>query len=195
MTPHPESARILRAAERIGQLSIPWSGTGYRSASPRYANGDDLMSGGGSMKAGARWNAPSSFPAVYCSLDPHTALDEVLSHYRFFGIPIETAMPRVIVSIRIQLHRILDLTRGKTRSALHVSEERMLGATWRAEQKAGREALTQSLGRILHDLGWEGVLVPSAARKGGVNLVIFRDNQDPTSTLEIIKLDQLPRRA
>jgi RES domain-containing protein len=192
--PHPESDRLRQAIERCASRAVRWSGVVYRSASPRYANRDDLLTGVGSRTAGGRWNPPKSFPTVYSSLDPHTALDEVLSHFRYYGFPIESAMPRVTVSVRVRLVRVLDFTDGKTRSALRVSVRRMLDEPWWEEQKAGREALTQALGRIGHELGWEAFRVPSAARRGGVNLIIFPANLSRRSSLEIIKVGDLPRR-
>src|SRR4051794_26356309 len=192
--PHPESERLLKAIERCASHAVRWTGTVYRSASPRYANRDDLLTGVGSKTAGARWNPPRSFPTVYSSLDPHTALDEVLAHFRYYGIPIASAMPRVTVSIQVRLGRVLDLTGGPTRSTLRVSERRMLREPWRAAQQAGREALTQALGRLAHDLGWEALLVRSAARRGGVNLIVFPENLSRRSSLEIINVGELPRR-
>ena len=85
-------------------------------------------------------------------------------------------MPRVTVSVRVRLARILDFTDGKTRAALRVSMRRIVDEPWREEQKSGREALTQALGRIGHELGWEAFLVQSAAMSGGVNLIIFPAN-------------------
>jgi RES domain-containing protein len=166
--PHPDSDRLRHALERCAPRAVRWSGVVYRSATPRYANKDDLLTGVGSRSAGARWNPPRSFPTVYASLDPHTALDEVLAHFRHYGFPIESAMPRVTVSVRVRLGRVLDLTEGLARSALRVSARRMLNEPWREEQAAGREALTQALGRLAHELGWEALLVPSAARRVGV---------------------------
>jgi RES domain-containing protein len=192
---HPDSDRFRNALERCASRGIRWTGVVYRSATPRYANKDDLLTGLGSRSAGARWNPPRSFPAVYASLDPHTALDEVLAHFRHYGIPIESAMPRVTVSIRVRLGRVLDFTDGPTRSALRISARRMLDEPWREEQAAGREALTQALGRIARDLGWEGLLVPSAARRGGVNLILFPDNLGRGGTLEIVNVGELPSRA
>jgi RES domain-containing protein len=191
---HPESDRLRHAIEHSAARAIRWSGVVYRSASPRYANKDDLLTGVGSKTAGGRWNPPRSFPTVYSSLDPHTALDEVVAHFRYFGFPIECAMPRVTVSVRARLVRVLDLTDGKTRSALRVSERRILNEPWRDEQKAGREALTQAMGRIGHKLGWEAWLVPSAARRGGVNLITFPTNLSRHSSLEIINVSELPSR-
>jgi RES domain-containing protein len=103
-------------------------------------------------------------------------------------------MPRVTVSIRARFVRVLDLTDAKTRSALCVSERRMLDEPWREEQKAGREALTQALGRMGHELGWEAFLVPSAARRGGLNLIIFPTNLSGRSSLKVINAEDLHRR-
>jgi RES domain-containing protein len=191
---HPESERLRQAFERCSSLAIRWSGVVYRSAAPRYANEDDLLTGVGSKTAGARWNPPKSFPTVYSSLDPHTALAEVLAHFEYYAFPIESAMPRVTVSVRVRLARVLDLTDGKTRSALRVSERRILNEPWREAQQAGREALTQALGRVRHELGWEAFLVRSAATKRGLNLIVFPTNLSRRSSLEIINMRELPRR-
>lgn len=191
---HPDSDRLRNALGRCASRAVRWSGVVYRSVTPRYANKDDLLTGMGSCSAGARWNPPRSFPAVYASLDPHTALDEVLAHFLHYGIPIESAMPRVMVSIRVRLGRVLDLTDGPTRSALRVSARRMLDERWREERAAGREALTQAIGRLAREVGWEGIVVPSAARRGEVNLVLFPDNLDRRSTLEIVNVGELPSR-
>lgn len=191
---HPETDRIRRALRRCLSRAVGWSGVVYRSASPRYANKHDLLTGVGSQIVGARWNPPRSFPTVYTSLDPHTALDEILAHFRYFHIPIESAMPRVTVSVRLSLGTVHNLTEGKTRSLLRISERRMLAEPWREEQKAGREALTQALGRLCHESGWEGLMVPSAARAGGVNLIVFPDNLSARCSLEIINREELPLR-
>lgn len=191
---HPETDRLRRGLQRCAPHSVSWKGVAYRSASLRYANSDDLLTGLGSKSVGARWNPPRSFPAVYTSLDPHTALDEVLAHFRYYNLPIETAMPRVTVSLRWQLSRLLDFNDGATRSALGVSRRRMLEAPWREDQRAGREALTQCLGRLAWQLGWEALLVPSAARRSEVNLIVFPTNLSPGSISEIINVEDLPPR-
>ena len=192
--PHPESDRLHRAMEHCAPRAVRWSGVVYRSASPRYASSDDILTGAGSKVAGARWNPPRSFPTVYASLDPHTALEEVLAHFRHYALPIESAMPRVTVAVRVEPSRALDLTNGAPRSALRVSERRMLREPWREEQAAGREALTQALGRLAHELGWEALIVPSAARRRGVNLIILPENLAHRDALEIVNVGELPAR-
>jgi hypothetical protein len=42
--------------------------------------------------------------------------------------------------------------------------------------------------------GWEAFLVPSAARREGLNLIIFPANLARRSLLEIINVGELPRR-
>ncbi len=195
MTEHPETDRLERAVGRVQSRAVSWDGVVYRSASPRYANGKEILTGLGSKLAGARWNSPKSFPTVYTSLDPHTALDEVLAHFRYYGLPIESAMPRVMVSVRVRLERILDVTDGPIRSSLRLSEKRLVSEPWRIKQDSGEEALTQALGRVAKESGLEGMLVPSAARRGGVNLIILPDNLLPLSRLAIINVDQLQMRA
>ena len=192
MFEHPETGRIGRAIQRLNARAVRWSGVVYRSVSPRYANGDDLLTGVGSQRAGARWNSPGSFRTVYTSLDPHTALDEVLAHFRYYGLPIESAMPRVTVSVLVRLDHVLDLTDVSICSLLRVSRKRLILEPWRVKQDSGAEALTQALGRVVHGSGFEGMFVPSAARKGGINLIILPDNLRPPGRLAIINVDELP---
>jgi RES domain-containing protein len=171
---------------------VSWSGVLYRSTSPRYANKGDLLTGAGSKTAGARWNPPNSFHTIYTSLDPHTAIDEALAHFVRYDLPVAKCMPRVIVSIDAQLGRILDLTDGLVRRILGVSGRRLRDEPWRELQEQGREALTQALGRLAHDAGWEGPLVSSSARKEGVNLIVFPANLvTPGSWLGIINEAEL----
>jgi len=166
----------------------------YRSASPRYATRDDLLAGAGSKSAGARWNPPKSFRTVYASLDIETALAEALAHFKHYNLPVAKAMPRVIVALEARLRRVLDLSDGAVRHALSVSQRRLLSEPWREENKRGREALTQALGRLAYEADLEGLLVPSAARRQGRNLVIFPANLDvPQSWLRLVNKAQLPR--
>ncbi len=193
MPPHPDSVRLTRALGRCSARAVPWRGIVYRSSSPRYGNKDDLLTGAGSKTAGARWNPPNSFRTVYASSSPETALAEVLAHFRHYSLPLSKAMPRIIVSLEARLQRALDLTDGTVRRLLGVSKRRLLNEPWREEQKKGREALTQAIGRLAFQADWEGLVVPSAAQKDGVNLILFPANLTaPASWLKIINRADLP---
>lgn len=91
--------------------------TTYRSSSPAYATEMDLITGEGSKRYGGRWNS-IGIAAVYASLTPETAMAETLAHYRYYGIPVEDAMPRTFVAIVVRLQAVLDLRKGAVRKRL-----------------------------------------------------------------------------
>src|SRR5262245_24918748 len=100
---NPESERVAKALGRCEKYAVPWAGVVFRSASVRYANRDDLLTGAGSKSAGAHWNPPGRVATVYTSLEIPTAVEEALAQHRYFGFPVETALPRVLVSIQARL--------------------------------------------------------------------------------------------
>jgi hypothetical protein len=73
---------------------------------------------------------------------------------------------------------VLDLTDRKFVAGIGLSLT-LLRAPWQAHQDAGREAVTQAIGRAACAAGFDGILSPSARRKGGVNLTMFPDNLGP----------------
>jgi RES domain-containing protein len=142
---------------------------------------------------GARWNPPESVSTVYTALEMQTAIEEALAHPRYYGYPEEIALPRVLVSIRVSLQRVLNLTNQRLRRSLGVSREQLLREDWRLANESGQESMTQAIGRLAWDAEWEGLLAPSSAHPGGVNLVVFPGNlSPPESYLLIINRDQLP---
>jgi RES domain-containing protein len=169
--PHPEFPRIVSALSRIPTRA--WSGVAYRSVVPAYAGSRDLLSGEGVRRHGGRWNPPSAFAAVYASLTPETALAEVLSRFRDYGIPVADAMPRVLAAVEVSVASLADLTTPGARRSLRVSRRRMRREDWRRATDDGREALTQAIGRAAFERGLEGLLVFSAPDPAGRNLVLF----------------------
>jgi RES domain-containing protein len=195
MTPHPESERLARALARCAPLAQEWTGFVFRSSWPEYANRDDLITGAGAKNMGGRWNPRGSFHTVYASLDVETAIAEAVAYNRRYRIPDHMALPRVLAALEVRLTRVLDLTQGPVRSVLKVSADRLLREPWRKLQRRGKEALTQAVGRLAWHAWWHALLVPSAARQGGANLIVFPANlEPPESWLKIHQPKNLPPR-
>lgn len=175
MTFHPEAERLSRLIPRCLDRATVWSGTTFRSVTPKYAKSKDLVSGEGACRFGGRWNPPGSFPTVYLSLDMETAFAEFRAQWHRYGMTPEAALPRVFCAIEVDLRRLLDLCDGRTRQRLCVSRKRMTQERWLEKQEAGEEALAQAIGRIAFESNAEGLLVPSAAHPRGRNLIVFPD--------------------
>jgi RES domain-containing protein len=101
-------------------------------------------------------------------------------------------MPRTFVAIAVNLQAVLDLRDGRVRQRLQVSLDRILTVDWRKEVRAGREPITQSIGRAASQVGLEGLIVPSAVEPKGHNLLVIPANLQSSSKLAVLNPDSLP---
>lgn len=175
---------------RLAASAVSFEGVVYRSGTPKYATETDLLTGEGSRRHGGRWN-PVGIAMVYAAFTPETAMAETLAHNRYYGIPIEDAMPRTFVAIEVKAQTLLDFRLGEVRRRLQVSEDRILTVDWRSQVRRGREPITQILGRAAHAGPWEGLIVPSTADPDGHNLLVFPDKLCPGSELRVVNADKL----
>lgn len=134
--------------------------TAYRSATPQYAQQTDLLTGEGSRLHGSRWNPPG-IAAVYASLTPETAMEESLAHFRYYGIALHAAMPRIFVAIQAKLSKVVDLTEGANRKRLLIAEHRLVECDWRKEMATALSPCPSLLVRQPTKLVWK---VSSSAR-------------------------------
>lgn len=186
----PTLKQLQTRLARLTAIAVPFKGVVYRSSTPEYATETDLITGEGSRLHAGRWN-PKGIAMVYASFTPETAMAETLANNRYYGIPIEDAMPRTFVAIGVKVKSLLDLRLGVVRRRLQVSADRILTMDWRAEVKAKREPITQLLCRAAHAGPWEGMIVPSAADLAGHNLLIFPDKLGPKSEMRVLNTDKL----
>jgi RES domain-containing protein len=151
-----------------------------------------MFSGRGSWQFGGRWNAPGTFRAVYASTRPEVATAESLAYYRYYGFRDEDAMPRTMQAIDITLHKVFDLTNPAIQRKLRIPWKQMPAEDWRKLQDAGKESLSQALGRAIFDAGMEGLIAPSAQIPSGINIVFFPEHQDPRSVVRIHRKRKRP---
>lgn len=187
----PSLNQLKSRLTRLLPFATHFAETVYRSSTPRYANEADLLTGEGSKRNGGRWN-PIGIAVVYASLTLETAMAETLAHHRYYGIPLQDAMPRTFVAIRTNFQTVLDLRVGAIRQRLQVSLGRILAVDWRKEARAGREPITQAIGRAAAEVGLEGLIVPSATEAKGHNLLVFPLNLKAGSDLVVLNADSLP---
>jgi RES domain-containing protein len=179
-----------RIKSLVGQLTA-WQGVVYRQCGVKYATNRDLLTGSGSSLYGGRWN-PKGVKTVYASLTPETAMAEALSNFRYYGMNVAKAMPRVFVAVECRFEKVLNLTVGSIRQRLRVSHQRMLD-DWRRLQAVGRPVITQLIGQAASAAGIEAILAPAGAFGGGENIVWFPGNLTGKSKATILASDKLPK--
>jgi RES domain-containing protein len=162
--------QLRTSLRKLVDDALAFSGTTYRSCTPKYATEDGLLNGEGSKRYGARWN-PRDIAVVYAADSPETAMAESLAHFRYFSIPVHSAMPRVFVAIEMKLKRVVDLRESNVRQRLHVSND--------------------TIGQAAFEAGVEGLIVPSAAQPDGFNVLAFPENLKKGSKLQILNADSL----
>jgi len=102
------SDRLIRALENAPVA--PFSGFLYRIIADRWR--DSPLSAIGSLRSGGRYNAPNTFPVLYCADSQMTAMLEVEALFttadgQLKGAPRD---PDLVLSLRCELIRVLDLT-------------------------------------------------------------------------------------
>jgi RES domain-containing protein len=177
MDAHPDFGKFAARLVAIGaNFDAGFDGDLFRFIHPKFSKAADIVSGVGALHAAGRWNLPGASRLSYTALAPQTALAEALAHVNYYRLPVAQALPRVLVALRLKAKRVLDLRDGKARQALVLSQDTIRKLDWRAENQHGSEAMTQAWGRALADVGFEAVIVPSAAEAGGANVLVFPEN-------------------
>jgi RES domain-containing protein len=148
----------------------------------------DVLAGLGARSAGGRFTPPHLFETLYVATTAGTA--QIEAEFPLVGSGVVTALrpskPYVHFGIDGQLHKVLDLTAPRVMQSLGLTIKE-IHAPWRSLQAAGREAPTQTLGRLVYGAGHiEAILYPSSKDiPDGFCLAIFPDRLRSPSWLEI----------
>jgi RES domain-containing protein len=186
---HPDSARISQAIRACSSLASRFTGETFRATSYEWASAHNLLDGVGSLKYGGRWNPPGLFKVVYLSCDPETATAESLATNRRNGLPDSESLPLVIIGVRVELARLFDVTHTDVQKRLGVTTSDL---TVETSDRSRRETMPQAIGRLARADGYEGLLVPSAARPGALNIVVFLGRLTARK-VQLINAEMLPK--
>ena len=174
-------------------LQRPWRGAVYRVTTLDYPSAADILRGQGSYLNGGRWNAIGSFRAVYGSTSDVVAVEESRANADYAGIPFPVRTARLLVTIELDLRKVLDLTHSQTVEMMKVSADELRSEDWRKVQDQGVESFTQALGRAAFDVGLNGMLVPSAKVQNGINVVYFPENCSHPTEAKVWESEKLNR--
>jgi RES domain-containing protein len=190
---HPRSAAFLKWFSRKRNLAQPLEAELYRVAGPRHTTPEDIVSGIGAFLAGGRWNPIGEMKVVYLSQEPETATKEALEHFRYHGLPISSALPKVMVAVSVRIERLLDLTNPTLTRGLPVAMSELIAQDWRALLSRNRESASQTVGWAAYAAGFQGLKVPSKLDPNGANVLVFPETLTKTCRLEVMNADVLDK--
>ena len=120
------------------------------------------------LSAGGRWNRQHIYGCLYSALSKTGALKEYAKHLQSANLEKVPTKDRDLVSIRVDLEPVADLTNPKT-SPVSVDAPYLTGS-----DPEDYEAC-QALADLLRSQGYVAILSPSAAYPRGKNLNIYID--------------------
>lgn len=165
-----------------------FKGYGYRNVPLSYSTKRDFLSTERTRERGGRYNFKKQFDALYLSCDPVTCLEESTHASTSSGFDLAGRFPRVVGSVEINLSRVLDLTNPSVRKGIGISKSILTKTDWETiQEKYKRQAITQKIGRLARDAGFEALIAPSAVCKGS-NIVIFPDNVKPPDGYTLLNI-------
>lgn len=135
----------------------------------------------GCLQRGGRWNIQKRYGALYSSIERKTCIRELEREAKRRGLDIKDLQPREIVSLKVKIKKVLDLTDTRILSLLGISED---------DLKLDDCTLPQEISDAARKLGYEAILSPSATGKGK-NLNIYLDMMHEDSLLEVVEKDIL----
>lgn len=180
--------RLVRALTQLVSRAEAFSGYCFRCVKPHYSGSLDAFSGAGSQKVSGRFHVKGKFVIVYTSADLQTAQWEYLNTAASAGFDTAYLLPYTAISAEAKLSRVLNITNPSVRRTLNVTLAELRTSAWNG---TSQETLTQLIGRLAYEAGFEAIVAPSAGK--GQNINILRQNLLAASYLKIVNEDQLPR--
>jgi RES domain-containing protein len=192
--PNPRYDAFLVELQNLGRPFSKWRGLLFRASCLPYAQTAKLLDGKGSLTHGGRWSAAGTFSAVNLSTAQEAAIAESGASFTYYNFAPSDVRPKVIVAVRANFSKVLDLVAPKgLRTKAWLELDKLLAEDWHKVNDAKHESQSQAFGRAAHAIGAEALLVPSARVPGGMNLVYFPQSLARGSKVEILGENDLNR--
>ncbi len=121
---------------------------------------------------------------LYLASSPNLAVTEHLHLSEIFEV--REFPPRLLVSIRVHLTRVLDLTDKAILDHLNIDGGDLLAPY---SEDPDKPSITQTISIEARKNGIEAILAPSAIMSDQTNLVVFRDNVASPEAVTVIGFD------
>lgn len=173
------------------------SGIYFRAITADRALKQSVLSIQGSLNTGGRFNIgrefdlpdiKRAFGALYVSERWETAVQEANNMGTRVGF--SEFVPKTLVAIKVGPLKVLDLEDATVRERLGIRYEDLL-VDWSNENKGKRIALTQSIGKLAREAGFDAVAMKSQLDPKTINLAIFIDKV-PESQIAVLHYEKLP---
>ena len=167
----------------------------YLRAAGRVA--PDILSGVPGRERGGRYNQAGGARTTYIAESAETALNEGIRPFLGSGVAPALTRPLVMLTVRGQLHRVLDLLDPRVQARVGTNAAELV-APYLLDALKG-ETATQRLGRLAYLSGrFEAIRGPSAQRAAGHTIAVFSERVVAPSKLEVydpdgILTEQLPK--
>jgi RES domain-containing protein len=179
----------LNLAElKIEEKWKPLRGVWYRCHKATWMTDERVLSGDGAFREGGRWMPAGCYHAVYLSIDPVVATAEWWGNLqRRFGDAVDSAaFPALTRPVEVRLSKVIDMRDQGMVELLGLSEEDLFEEVeWSSMKGMPKPRKSQQVGKALAELGTEGLLVRSAAKKRDSNLVIFKERLGSGSQVQV----------
>jgi RES domain-containing protein len=137
----------------------------------------------GALLAGGRYNA-KGVAALYLASSPNLAVSEHLGLGALYGVT--RFPPRLLVSIDVDLTRVLDLTAEDVLAQVRVKRDDLVGPY---SDDPSHPSITQLIAQLARAQGFEAIMAPSAVEPGQENLVIFPENLSSPESVRVVGFD------
>jgi RES domain-containing protein len=123
------------------------------------------------LKARGRWNREGAYGCLYTALSEEGALGEAAKYLRRAGVAPKFSPPRDLVSLRVRVEPVMDLTVASVRRTLGVSLSTLTG-----DDEMDLETC-RSVADLAKQQQYCAILSPSAALSGSTNLNLYIDGR------------------